>query len=207
MARAAVRQGQRVQPRRLFPFLLCWRWLLPLLLAAALLGMPQARAAEAIELVQAHLESGDDDYKLSATFAFELNHGLEDALNRGVPLYFTTTVEITRPRWYWFDEKAIRTAQTVRVSYNVLTRRYHAGLAGQLQQSFANLDDALALVRRPNRWTVADKSALKAGEIYHVALRMGLDLEQLPKPFQVNALNNSDWRLSSDWKYFTFKAD
>ena len=95
----------------------------------------------------------------------------------------------------------------MRVSYNVLTRRYHAGLAGQLQQSFATLDDALALVRRPNRWTVADKSALKAGEIYHVALRMGLDLEQLPKPFQVNALNNSDWRLSSDWKYFTFKAD
>jgi hypothetical protein len=181
-------------------------WLLPLL-AAALLATAPARAAESIELLQAHLESSDEGYKLSATFSFDLNHGLEDALNRGVPLYFTTEVEITRPRWYWFDEKAIRTSQTVRISYNVLTRRYHAGASGQLQQTFSTLDDALTLLRRPNRWVVADKGALKSGETYHVALRMGLDLEQLPKPFQVNALNNSDWRLSSDWKHFNFRVE
>ena len=83
-----------------------------------------------------------------------------------MPLYFTTDVEITRPRWYWFDEKTIRAAQTVRISYNVLTRRYHAGAAGQLQQSFNTLDDALSLIRRPTRWLVAEKGALKAGETY-----------------------------------------
>jgi hypothetical protein len=186
-----------------FPF----QWLLALLLLGALQLSPAAQASESIEVVQAHLESSDEGYKLSATFSFDLNRGLEDALNRGVPLYFTTEVEITRPRWYWFDEKAIRTAQTVRISYNVLTRQYYAGDAGQLQQPFSSLDDALTLVRRPNRWVVAGKGALNSGETYHVALRMGLDLAQLPKPFQVNALNNSDWRLSSEWKYFTFKAE
>ncbi len=200
--RMFVRSRTRVRRFLHLPF----SWLLPLL-AAALLATAPARAAEAIELLQAHLESSDEGYKLSATFSFDLNHGLEDALSRGVPLYFTTEVEITRPRWYWFDEKAIRTSQTVRISYNVLTRRYHAGASGQLQQTFNTLDDALALLRRPNRWVVADKSALKPGETYHVALRMGLDLEQLPKPFQVNALNNSDWRLSSDWKHFNFKVE
>lgn len=200
--RMFVRSRIRVRRFLHLPFL----WLLPLL-AAALLAAAPARAAESIELLQAHLESSDEGYKLSATFSFDLNHGLEDALSRGVPLYFTTEVEITRPRWYWFDEKAIRTSQTVRISYNVLTRRYHAGASGQLQQTFNTLDDALTLLRRPNRWVVADKSALKSGETYHVALRMGLDLEQLPKPFQVNALNNSDWRLSSDWKHFNFKVE
>lgn len=200
--RMFVRNRTRVRRFLHLPFL----WLLPLL-AAALLAAAPARAAESIELLQAHLESSDEGYKLSATFSFDLNHGLEDALSRGVPLYFTTEVEITRPRWYWFDEKAIRTSQTVRISYNVLTRRYHAGASGQLQQTFNTLDDALTLLRRPNRWVVADKSALKSGETYHVALRMGLDLEQLPKPFQVNALNNSDWRLSSDWKHFNFKVE
>lgn len=200
--RMFVRNRTRVRRFLHLPF----SWLLPLL-AAALLAAAPARAAESIELLQAHLESSDEGYKLSATFSFDLNHGLEDALSRGVPLYFTTEVEITRPRWYWFDEKAIRTSQTVRISYNVLTRRYHAGASGQLQQTFNTLDDALTLLRRPNRWVVADKSALKSGETYHVALRMGLDLEQLPKPFQVNALNNSDWRLSSDWKHFNFKVE
>ena len=62
-------------------------------------------------------------------------------------------------------------------------------------------------MRRPSRWVVAENHVLKAGPAYNVAIRMHLDVAQLPKPFQVNALNNSDWRLSSDWKYFNFKVD
>lgn len=177
-----------------------------LLLVLAAISLP-VHAAEAIEVTQARLESSDDGYRLAASFSFDLNHTLEDALNRGIPLYFKIDVDITRPRWYWFDEKAIHASQTIRISYNVLTRQYHAGEAGQLQQTFANLDDVMVLLRRPNRWVVAQKDELKAGETYRVATRMSLDLAQLPKPFQVNALNNSDWRVSSDWKQFTFKAD
>ena len=48
---------------------------------------------------------------------------------------------------------------------------------------------------------------LSYGATYHVAIRSRLDTDQLPKPLQFNALNNSDWRLSSDWKRMTFKAD
>ncbi len=189
--------------QRFLHFLACW------LLAASMLAFaqPSARAADGVEIVQAHLESTDDGIKLSATFAFDLNPGLEDVIARGVPLYFTTEVELNRPRWYWFDEKAVDASQTVRISYNVLTRQYHAAISGRLQQSFSTLDDALSLVRRPSRWVVAERGALKHGAIYNVAVRMRLDLAQLPKPFQVHALNNSDWRLSSDWKYFNFKAE
>lgn len=166
-----------------------------------------AWAAESVEITQAHLENTDDGIKLSASFSFELNRGLEEAINRGLPLYFTTEVEIRRPRWYWFDEQSIATSETIRLSYNVLTRQYHAAIVGRVQQSFATLDDALSLVRRPSRWLVADKGALKSGEQYSVAVRMRLDVARLAKPFQVNAINNSDWRLSSDWKTFIFKAE
>jgi hypothetical protein len=180
-------------------------WLVTILAVA--LVQPSAQAADGVEIVQAHLESTDEDYKLSSTFAFDLNRGLEDAVSRGIPLYFTTEVEITRPRWYWFDESAITASQSIRISYNVLTRRYRAAIAGSLQQNFSSLEDALSLIRRPPRWPVADKKALKPGDTYTVAVRMQFDIAQLPKPFQVNALNNSDWRLSSDWKRFTFKVD
>jgi hypothetical protein len=173
----------------------------------ALAGVPSPAHAEGVEIVQAHLEPTDEGYKLSASFALELNRALEDAIARGIPLYFSTDIEITRPRWYWLDEKAISTSQSIRVSYNVLTRQYRAAVAGGLQQNFSSLDDALSMVRRPPRWLVADKSALHPNETYRVAVRMHLDITQLPKPFQVNALNNSDWRLSSDWKQFSFKAD
>jgi hypothetical protein len=176
------------------------------MLMLMLASMP-VRAADGIDIVQAHLENSEDGYRLSATFAFDLNRGLEDVITRGVPLYFTTDVEMTRPRWYWFDERAIIASQTVRISYNVLTRQYHAAIVGRLQQSFNTLDDAMSMVRRPSRWIVAERGALKPGQTYNVAVRMQLDVAQLPKPFQVHAMNSSDWRLSSDWKYFSYKAE
>jgi hypothetical protein len=173
---------------------------------ALLFGAAPARA-EHVEITRANLESSEEGYKLASSFSFELNRALEDTINRGVPLYFTTEVEISRPRWYWFDERTLTASRTIRISYNVLTQQYHATLGGRLQQTFATLDDALAVVRQPGRWLIAERGALKPGEVYTVAVKMGLDVTQLPKPFQVNALNRSDWRFSSDWKYFLFRAE
>lgn len=178
-----------------------------LLALVALVPLQSANAADGIEIVQAHLEDSDEGYRLSSTFSFDLNHNLEEALMRGIPLHFTTDVELSRPRWYWFDETTVNVSRTLRIEYNVLTRQYRGGIAGSVQQSFASLDDALSLIRRPGRWLVADHSLLKSGGSYIVSLRMRLNLEYLPKPFQVNALNNSDWRLSSDWKNFIFRAE
>ncbi len=182
-------------------------WLLAALLLLPLLAPPAVQAAEVVEITGANLESTDEGYRLSLAFSFDLTRGLEDAVTRGIPLYFTTEVQISRPRWYWFDEKTLTASQTIRISYNVLTHQYHAAISGGLQQSFSSLDDALSLVRRPSRWIIAEKDALKSGGVYNVAVRMGLDVTRLPKPFQVHALNSSDWRFSSDWKQFTFKAE
>lgn len=172
----------------------------------SLLILPVANAAEA-EVTSARLESSEEGYRIATSFAFELGHGLEDAITRGIPMVFTTEVELSRPRWYWFDEKTIRSSQTVKIAYNLWTRQYTAAINGSLQQNFNSLDEALALVLRPRRWLVAERGVLTNGAVYNVAVRLRLDLNQLPKPFLINALNNSDWRLSSDWKRFTFKAE
>lgn len=174
----------------------------------SLLAMPSGFAlANEVEVTTAKIESSEEGYRIVAAFSFELSHGLEDAITRGVPMYFTTEVEMTRPRWYWLDEKTIHSAQTVRIAYNLWTRQYTAAINGSLQQNFSRLEDAMALVLRPRRWLVADKSALSSAANYNVAVRLKLDINQLPKPFLITSLNNSDWRLSSDWKRFTFKAD
>jgi hypothetical protein len=187
------------------PLHIVFGWLIAVFFLTAA-AMPSAHAAE-VEITRASLENSDDGYKLALSFSFELNRGLEDAITRGIPLYFTTEVEVTRPRWYWLNEKVITITQTTRISYNALTRQYHASLGGQLQASFESLDEALSLIRRPGRWLIAEKGVLKPGEVYNIAVRMGLDVARLPKPFQVNALNSSDWRFSSDWKQFTFRAE
>jgi hypothetical protein len=167
----------------------------------------QALAAEGVDITHAHIEATEEGYRLAASYAFDLNHGIEEAIQYGSPVYFTSEIELTRPRWYWYDDKAVSARQTVRIQYNVLTREYHVMVLGSMQQKFATLDDAMVLVRRPSRWLIAPKGALKKGETYNVTLRMFMDREQLPKTTQLSALNNSQWRLTSKNKNFPYTAE
>jgi hypothetical protein len=167
----------------------------------------QAQAADGIEITRAAIEATEDGYKLAANYSFDLNHGLEDAIQHGLPLYFTTEIELTRPRWWWTDDKAVSSRQTARIDYDVLTRQYHVKVMGSVQQTFATIEEALFLIRRPSRWLIAPRGALKPGETYNVSVRMFMDREYLQKPLQVNAFNNSDWRLASSKKTFTYRAE
>jgi hypothetical protein len=40
---------------------------------------------------------------------------------------------------------------------------------------------------------------LAPGDSYEAQVRMRLDVNQLPKPFQVNAITSREWSLASDW--------
>ncbi|MGZ5203139.1 MAG: DUF4390 domain-containing protein [Telluria sp.] len=166
-----------------------------------------AHAAEGIEITRASIEASDDGYRLDANYAFDLNPGLEQAVQHGVALYFTTEIELTRPRWWWTDDRAVSTKRTVRLHYDVLTRQYTTLAIGSIQQSWTTLEEALLSIRRPNRWMIARKGDLKPGETYNVTLRMYMDREYLQKPLQVDAFNNSDLRLASHKKTFTYRAE
>jgi hypothetical protein len=173
---------------------------------ACTLGLTSAQATQ-ITTLDISLTQSEEGYRLSASYDFNLNRRLEDTLLRGVPLYFTTVVEVTRNRWYWFNDVAIAKSRTTRIAYNVLTGQYHVSIDGQLQRSFISLDDALALVRRPPRWTIASLDTLQPETQYTVSSRISLDVSQLPKPFQINAINDSDWHLTSGWTTFTFDTE
>lgn len=146
----------------------------------------------------AELVADTDGYRLNADFDINFTRTLEDALNKGVALYFVTEFELTRPRWYWFDQKVVELRQQFKLSYNALTRQYRLSV-GTLFQHYATLEEAVSVMSQLHNRVVADKDALEKNQKYHAALRMELDVSQLPKPFQVNALASKDWTLSSDW--------
>lgn len=184
---------------------LCCRGLSALLaaLAALLFGIAAASAvAEGIEVRKAALVTAEDGYFLEAEFDLALTHTLEDALNKGVPLYFTLDFELIRPRWYWFNEKIANSRQQYRLSFNALTRQYRVGL-GTLYQNFGSLGDALAFMSRVRLREVAEPGALGKGASYTAALRLRLDTSQLPRPFQISTVGSRDWSLSSDWHRWT----
>ena len=174
-----------------------------LLLACVLPSTPVR--ADTLELREARLEAQDDGWIITADFNVELNQRLEEAVNKGLPLYFSFDFELARTRWYWFDEKPAEFSQTYRLWYHALTRQYRLS-AGTLYQSFNSLGEALRLLSRP-RLPAFDRARVRPGETYTAAVRMRLDVSLLPKPFQLSAMTNREWTLDSDWKRFPFRAD
>ena len=176
------------------------RWLLVMLLC-----LPGPLLAAEIEIANPQISAGEDGYVLSADFSFDFNQRLEEAVSKGVVLYFQAEFDLTRPRWYWLDDKLVSRSQTFRLSYHALTRQYRLSTGSGLHQSFEFLSDALRVLSRLRNWVVIERSAdgssiVRPGETYSAALRMRLDTSQLPRPFQISALGNRDWNLSSDWK-------
>ncbi len=171
------------------------RWLL------LLVFLPFLAWTAEIDVSNAQLIAVDDGVAVSADFRFELNPRLEEAVTRGVVLYFVVEFEINRPRWYWLDDKVLSRSQTFSLSYHALTRQYRLSTGG-LHQSFPSLSGALAVLSRLRNWVILDRGdkALRPGEAVPAALRLRLDLNQLPRPFQITALGNKDWTLASDWK-------
>ena len=170
------------------------RGLLALLLAAF---VPLAQA-EGISVASATIEPTEDGWNLDAAFDVQFSPRLEEAVNRGVPLYFVVEFELSRPRWYWFDEKPVQRSQTYRISYTPLLRQYRLAL-GSVYQNFTRFEEVTRVLSRLRGWHVADKGALKKDQVYQASVRMRLDTAQLPKPFQLNAIASRDWTLESDW--------
>jgi len=174
-------------------------------LYAILLLVPLAGAARAdtIGIQSAELVPDDEEYVLTAQFDVNINPTLEEALQNGVSLYFVLEFELGRPRWYWIDEKVAQLTVQYRLTYSPLTRQYRLA-TGLLGQQLESLDEVQRVLSRVAARPVVRKDALTPGTRYDAAVRLRLDVAQLPKPFQINALASRDWSLQSEWHRWTF---
>jgi hypothetical protein len=171
-----------------------WRqWLAVWLLAALALWLPQQARADQIEFSEFDVVRNDEGVVLNFALRFELPRGVEDALTKGVPLYFVAEAEVFRDRWYWRDKKVNKAARIWRVAYQPLTRKYRVTFGG-LNQNFDSLADALASVRRVNGWKIAESSQIDDGRHY-VEFSYRLDTTLLPRPMQIGIGGQPEWTL------------
>lgn len=174
----------------------CW------LFAGILLGllMPVVQA-QSIQWRSATLTVVDDSWTTNADFDIELSPRMEEVLGNGVALYFVAELELTRPRWYWLDERVLSERLTMRLGYQPLLRQYRLS-SGVLHRNFASLSEALQELGRIRGWQVAERERLKPGEPYKAFVRMRFDSSQLPRLMQVGPGAARDWNLQSDWQRF-----
>ena len=164
-----------------------------------------AHAQSATDVNNVRLEQTPEGMYLSATMRFELPGAVEEALLKGIPMTFLAEAQVLRDRWYWYDKNVAWATRSVRLSFQPLTRRWRISVnAGNgelntgtsLAQSFDQLPEALAAVRRLSRWKIAEGSEIDQDARHSVDFRFRLDTSQLPRPMQIGITGNADWNIS-----------
>ena len=168
-------------------------------------SLPVIVHAEGATISSAKLEASEDGYQIDADIQLQLTATLQEAVRKGVPLYFIVEFELSRGRWYWRDQSFASASRERRISYAPLTDQYRISYSG-ISQNVSSFEDVRRALSRVRSWTVLEKGKLKTGEKYDAALRFRLDTSQLPKPFQLNVIASKEWDLSSDWYRWTVTA-
>mgnify|MGYP006172940205 CR=1 FL=1 len=176
------------------------------LFALACLAVPAMAREPEIQFVS--LQRNTDALTLTVRLGSVATSAVEDALFKGVPMYFVWQADVYRDRWYWTDKRVSSVVRTFRLAYQPLTRRWrlsqaHDGVTGAgaaalqyaLHQNFESLDEVLAVVGRVSSWVIADAARLDDGAQHRVEWRFSLDLSLLPRPFQIGMANQPEWLI------------
>jgi hypothetical protein len=172
-------------------------WVSALALAVVLAGLAPPAAAQGVELPSISARRQEGAVVLDVVAVLTLSKAVEDALRRGVPVYFVAQATVYHPRWYWRDEKVSRVSRSWRVSYQPLTSQWRVSLGG-FSQSYASLDEALLSVTRLAHWKLTEPGLTDDSERYYVEFSYRLDSSQLPRPMQLELTAQSDWQLGID---------
>ncbi len=166
-------------------------------LAIGLLGLALGAQAQGIELAQLQTARRDGELTLEFAARITLPKAVEEAMHRGVPVYFVAEATLRRYRWYWRDERVARVSRSWRVAFQPLTSSWRVGL-GALNQSYPTLPDAIAAVSRSAGWKIADLSQIDPGSRYYVEFNFRLDTSQLPGPMQIGLGGPGEWAIGAE---------
>ncbi len=167
-----------------------WFAALLLLGAASCWGLQ----AQAPALSRFEMTRNEEGLLLDVAVRFDLSHTVEEALHKGVPLYFVANASLYHDRRYWRDRLIASTSRTWRLSYQPLTRSYRVSFGG-LSQSFDNLNDAVTTVSRIGRWKLAEPDQISDNDTLYVEFNYKLDTGMLPRAMQIGIDGQPDWSL------------
>ena len=120
--------------------------LLRLVLLACWAGCIAPALAQGVELATLTTTRADGALNLEFVARVDLPKAVEDALQRGVPIYFVAEAVVLRNRWYWRDARAASVSRSWRLAWQPLTRQYKVSTGG-LNQSYQSLSEALGSLR------------------------------------------------------------
>jgi hypothetical protein len=154
--------------------------------------------AQRVELTTLKASREEGELVLEFSARLTLTKTVEDALQRGVPIYFVAQADLYRSRWYWRDLRIARVSRSWRVAYQPLTGTWRVGLGG-LNQTYPTLADALATVSRSAGWKLTELAQMDPESKHYLEFSYRLDTSQLPSPMQIGLGGQGEWALGVDY--------
>jgi hypothetical protein len=154
----------------------------------------------AIEVNYLNVTELNNELRLDAEIAYELNSKVREALVNGIELMFQIEIQIkSLQKWRW--DKVISTiVKTRSLKYHALSKQYVLkNLETGETDTFPDLESALIHQGRVTALYIADTDNLKKQENYTLQLRARLLSNKLPLPLRMKSYFSPKWRLSSGW--------
>ncbi len=163
-------------------------------------ALAQEGDESSLEILSAGAVLKNQVYYLNARFRLRLKPQMVEALHAGIPLTFSVSVEVDRPRSYIWDAEVALLEQRYRLTYQALTENYVLkNLNSGVENDFPNLIAASDVLGTIVELPILDRNLLNPDDEYRGRMRVRLDREYLPLPLRLQSYFYSDWTLASDW--------
>lgn len=171
------------------------------LLSIGLASRAQASASAAVAKIEPVISQGQ--LALDIDLSLSINTTMRQTLELGVPLYFAVEVQISQPRWWWFDKQIRQTTLLRRLSFNTLTRQWQAA-TGDVAIATGSFEQALQGLERVRAWPIVFSDRFEPGVRYEGRVRVRLDNSLLARPLQIDSSRRQEWVMNSPWQSFDF---
>lgn len=191
---ASLNDRSRLSSIRLL-FSLIWLW-------------PVAAYADefAVTIEKAEIVLRGDSYVLSAGIDYQLSDRAKDALQNGIPLFWTVQVKVQRHRDYLWNKTLLDKEMHYRIQYHALLNMYRVRNESRgTIENFSTLSAALHAMSTIRNAPILDKADIAPNASYMVGVKVRFDRDALPLPLRPVAYINPQWYLSSDWYLWSLK--
>lgn len=159
----------------------------------------------AAEVKHAETSVQNGEYILAADLDYHLSPQANEALQNGVPLFWTIKIKLQQQHDFWLNKTLSKQTLRYELQYHALLNMYRVRNenTGEVR-NFSTLTTALNTMATVRDLPLIAAKNLVADAHYLVAIKVFFDDDALPLPLQTQVIANSQWKLSSDWTQWNF---
>jgi hypothetical protein len=167
-----------------------------------------ANAVHATEVQQAEISIRGTQYVLSADIDYQLSDTAKEALQSGVPLFWTVRIKLLQQRDILWAKTLMEASIRYRLQYHALLNMYRVVIvqpdSTTIEQSgdshnFSTLSAALDSMANLRNVPLLDVAEIQPEKQYFVHIKAQFERDALPLPLRPIAYTDPQWYLSSDW--------